>query len=84
MPIKARIKFGDVFAIPLADQRYALALCTFVFRRFKNCITCRVFEAMVDAPKMVDPMPSKIVADPLFMGKQIITARVFLCLRHPA
>jgi hypothetical protein len=74
MAIKARIKVGDVFAIPLADQRYALALCTFVFRDFKNCIACRVFDAAIDGPNMVDPMPSNVAVDPLFMGKQIITA----------
>jgi hypothetical protein len=74
MAIKARIKVGDVFAIPLADRRYALGLCLFVFRDFKNCIACRIFDAVVDAPQMVEPMPSNAVADPLFMGKQIITA----------
>jgi hypothetical protein len=74
MAIKVRIKVGDVFAIPLADQSYALGLCTFVFRDFKNCIACRIFDTVVDAPKMVEPIPLKIVVDPLFMGKQIIMA----------
>jgi len=74
MAIKARIKVGDVFAIPLGDQTYALALCTFVFRDFKNCIACRVFDAVIDGPKMVDPMPSNVAVDPMFMGKQKITA----------
>lgn len=74
MAIKARIKVGDVFAIPLADQRYALGLCIFVSRRFKNCIACRIFDAVVDTPQMVEPMPSYALAEPLFMGKQIITA----------
>jgi Immunity protein 26 len=77
MAINARIKVGDVVAIPLADQRYALAVCTFVFRDFKRCIACRVFDAVVDAPKMVDPMPSNVVVDPMFMGKQIITAGIW-------
>ena len=74
MATKTRIKVGDVFAIPLMDRRYALALCTFVFRHFKNCIACRVFDAVVEVPRMVDPMPSNVAVDPLFMGKQIITA----------
>jgi hypothetical protein len=74
MAIKARIKVGDVFAVPLGDQQYALGVCTFVFRHFMNCIACCVFDAVVDTPKMVDPVPSNIAVDPLFMGKQIITA----------
>jgi immunity protein 26 of polymorphic toxin system len=74
MAIRARIEVGDVFAIPLADEKYALALCLFVFGVFKNCIACRVFDAVVESPNMVDPMPSKIAVNPLFMGKQIITA----------
>jgi hypothetical protein len=74
MAIKARIKVGDVFAIPLADQRHALALCTFVFRDFKNCIACRVFDVVVDAPKLAEPPPAETAVDLLFMGKQIITA----------
>ena len=74
MAIRARIRVGDVFAIPLAEEKYALALCLFVFRDFKNCIACRVFDAVVDSPKVGGPMPSKIAFDPLFMGKQIITA----------
>jgi hypothetical protein len=74
MPVKVRLKVGDVFAIPLADNKYGLALCTFVFRDFKNCIACRVFDAVTDEPKILDPMPLEIVIDPLFMGKQIISA----------
>ena len=74
MAIRARIKVGDVFAIPLADQKFALGVCTFVFRDFKNCIACRVFEGVHDAPTMAEPMPSKVAVEPLFMGKQIITA----------
>lgn len=74
MAIRARVKVGDVFAIPLAEKTYALALCIFVFRDFKNCIACRVFDAVTDSPEMVDPMPSIIAFDPLFMGKQLITA----------
>jgi hypothetical protein len=74
MAIKTRIKVGDVFAIPLADQRYALGLCIFVFRDFKNCIACRIFDDVLDGPKMVEPMPPKVAFDPLFIGKQNITA----------
>ena len=69
-----RIKVGDVFAIPLADQKYALALCTFVFHAFKNCIACRVFDNVFDAPKMMEPMPPNVAFEPLFMGKQIVAA----------
>jgi hypothetical protein len=78
MPVRARIKVGDVFAIPLGEGAYALAACTFVFRHFKNGIACRVYDAVVEAPKMIEPMPNKIAFDPLFMGKQIITAGTWL------
>jgi hypothetical protein len=74
MAKRTRVKVGDVFAIPLAEHTYALGLCTFVFRNFKNCIACRIFNAVFDAPMIVAPMPAAVAFDPLFMGKQIITA----------
>ncbi len=74
MAKRTRIKVGDVFGIPLAEQAYSLSLCTFVFRTFKNCIACRIFDAMFDDPILVEPMPTVAAFDPLFMGKQIITA----------
>lgn len=69
-----RIKVHDVFAVPLASDAFALAQCTFVSRHFKNCIACRVFNCLYDAPRMPDTMPSSFAFDPLFLGKQVISA----------
>ena len=62
-----QVKAGDVFAIPLAERQYALALCRFVFQTYKGFTACRIFDAVVPEPKLVGPLPECAAFDPLFV-----------------
>jgi hypothetical protein len=62
-----QVKVGNIFAIPLAERKYAVGICTFVFRRYKGLTSCRIFDALAAEPKHVGDLPNTTAFDPLFV-----------------
>lgn len=68
-----QVKVGDVFAIRLAESRYALGICRFVFQRMKGLTACRILDALIPEPKFVGPVSAATGLDPIFVYDHSIT-----------
>lgn len=75
-------KVGDVIAIPLGEDSFALTAITYVSKYFKNCIAIGVFPNLLREPAVPSDMPSEFAIHPLFVGKQLVTAGVWPRVGH--
>jgi hypothetical protein len=62
-----QVKVGDIFAVPLAENAYALGVCRFVFQRMKGLTACLIIGALVAKPQFAAPLPRTTAFDPLFV-----------------
>ena len=77
-----QVKLGDIFAIPLSERKYAVGICTFVFRRYKGLTACCIFDGLVAEPKHSGDLPMTIAIDPLFVWDHSIADGAWPIIGH--
>lgn len=77
-----QLKVGDIFAIRLAEKKYAVGICRFVFQRYKGLAACRIFDGLVAEPKHVGDLPKTRAIDPLFVWDHSIADGAWPIIGH--
>lgn len=75
MTKRSRVKLGDIVAIPLDKERFAVGIVLHISTIFKNAIMMGFYKALFKSAENIDieKLGGEFIETPNYIGKQLIT-----------